>query len=130
MCGKIINRNKFLLENGCVTKCPRNVSKMNVFEYIWLFPEMENAFGRYKKTNIFLVILFLICPCINELYYYLFKSNIFDGSLADFITTIFIMFLTCIGVGPLFHVTLSCLNIKKQKKIIKNEAKRIKTKNK
>ena len=112
------NTKDYIKHNGLITDCPSNISKMNVFEYMWYFPEMYPTFGDYRKPNIGWFILFLICPWINELYYIFCKgkvSDLLNLTIVDFLGLIIVLSITLCGLGPIAFFILAYLKIKKDK---------------
>ena len=112
----------YITYDELITACPSNVSKMNVFEYLWYFPEMYPTFGDYRKPNIGWFILFLICPWINELYYIFCKdeiSKLLYLTIADLFSLIIILTITLCGLGPIAAFIIAYLKIRNAKKFCK-----------
>ena len=109
---------KFIKENGYITECVSNISKMNIFEFLWYFPEMRYMFGKKKKSNIFWFILILLCPWIDEIYY-LFRNNFLQATIGDLLALIIILILTFCGLGPICACIIAYIRVKYAKKFCK-----------
>lgn len=109
-------KKEYIKENGRVTPCPSNISKMNIFEYMWLYIEMYSIFGKFRKPNIFWFVLFLICPWLDNICYTLSRYGIFELTIGDFLILLFLLFLTFCGLGPICTIIIACNEIKKAKK--------------
>lgn len=99
-------------EDGFITRCSSNISKMNVFQYIWFYSEITLR----KRPNILWSLLFLFCPWYDDLWWIITREGILSLTVLEFLSFILVLFFTVFGLGPIFSITYSYLRIKDAKK--------------
>lgn len=88
-----------------IYSCDSNRYKMTVLESIWLYPEYNLVFGKYRKPNIWWFLLNLWCPWYDNIYRS-FKEDGMNMPLSDFIILLFICLVTLCGISPIFCVII------------------------
>lgn len=127
---KLIDRNKFLKDKDQPTwgeryynkergeyseriyECDRNRYMMTVFESIWLYPEYTLLFKKYRKPNIWWLLLNLWCPWFDNICYTI-KEDGLKLSIIDFIAILLTCSLTFCGLGPIFCIAFHYIRIKR-----------------
>lgn len=121
---KVINRDKFELigynratknmtPKGLVYNCTKNKAKCNLLEYLWFSSEWMV----YRKANIFWMLLFIICPWYDQLYYSIKKHEInFNLTIGELLSLILMVVITLSGLGFVFTILFSIRDIRKSKK--------------
>lgn len=110
------NRNNY---PGRIYKCTSNLSKMTMFERLWLTPELYLFFGNYHKSNIWWFLFTFFFPFMDDLYD-IFKKNYFwNLSMAEGLAVIGAILIMLCGLGWIWSVLRARYDIKQGRKEMK-----------
>lgn len=92
-----------------------NVSKMTMFERLWLTPELYHQFGKYRKANVFWFLLTFFFPFLDDLWHIVKKENILELTIVEFFAVILCIPVMLCGLGWIWSVLRARHAIKQAK---------------
>lgn len=114
-----MGKKTFIMDGNSIRNCASNISKMNIFEFMWYYCQIDEYHP--KKPNIGWFLLFLFIPYYNGIME-IFKKpkELLDITVSEFFMLIFYLLLIISGLGPILAITIAYIKIKLNKKRMKS----------